>query len=111
MANSATPDLEMGTTHTYSSLLTEEQATNELLVSVEGAPILTVKHQNFTSDARKKNWNKNSVSLELAKGFIESLESTSINLVHRALTILMDFCPDEDIDKNSQHEANVAFDK
>lgn len=102
----------IGNGYVYSSsFLSENEATEELLESLEGLPTAEPNHQRFTPGMRKKFWNKNCVSLGLASGFIEPLESTSINLVHRALSILMDFFPDKDFDESLLNEANLGFQK
>ncbi len=50
-------------------------------------------YQRFTAGMRQRFWNRNCIALGLAGGFIEPLESTSINLVHRALSVFMDYYP------------------
>jgi tryptophan halogenase len=47
----------------------------------------------FTSGKRKRIWNKNCLSLGLASGFLEPLESTSIHLVQSALSKFIGIFP------------------
>jgi tryptophan halogenase len=66
-------------------------------------------YQRFTAGMRKRFWNRNCIALGLAGGFIEPLESTSINLVHRALSIFMDYYPAREVDPRLAAAANRHF--
>lgn len=75
----------MGNGFVYSSqYISHETAQDELLSSIE-APIREPKINRFTTGYRKKQWNKNCISVGLSGGFLEPLESTSIFFIQRNL--------------------------
>jgi tryptophan halogenase len=74
-----------------------------------GAPTASPNYQRFTAGMRKRFWNRNCIALGLAGGFIEPLESTSINLVHRGLSIFMDYYPGREPDPRRAAAANRHF--
>ena len=100
----------IGNGYVYSSTHCSEQDAEDLLArSLEGLPITSANHQRFTAGMRTRFWDRNCIALGLAGGFIEPLESTSINLVHRALSILMDHFPGTACDPRLSRIANRAF--
>jgi tryptophan halogenase len=100
----------VGNGYVYSSdFLTDQAAENQLAALLESESDAEPNRQRFVAGMRKMFWNKNCVSLGLASGFIEPLESTSINLIHRGLAILMDYFPDNSFCPHLQHEANLSF--
>ena len=82
----------------YSSQhISEDEATAKLLADV-GAPAIRAPWRvPFRSGRRLKAWNGNVVSLGLASGFIEPLESTSIHLTMSAIVRLIEQFPNEGI--------------
>ncbi len=89
--------------------LSDDQATSALIAQMPGAPVASPNYQRFTAGMRRRFWNRNCVALGLAGGFIEPLESTSINLVHRGLSVLMDYWPGRVIDARRAAAANRHF--
>jgi len=76
-----------------SDFLSDDAARERLLGSVEGTPLTEPKLIRFTTGRRQRAWEGNCISLSLASGFVEPLESTSIHLVMVALTRLLQVFP------------------
>lgn len=96
-----------GNGYVFSSAHTSEAAAIDYLLDSLGKGVAGEPNVlKFQSGNRRMFWNKNCVALGLAAGFIEPLESTSINLVHRGLSTLMDYFPDMDFDPRLQAIAN-----
>ena len=73
--------------------MSEDEAKAKLLKDVGGQPIREPFLVPFVTGRRLKSWNKNVVSLGLASGFIEPLESTSIHLAITAVVRLVQMFP------------------
>ena len=89
--------------------LSDDAATSALIAQMQGAPAAAPNYQRFQAGMRRRFWNRNCVALGLAGGFIEPLESTSINLVHRGLSVLMDYWPGHPVDERRAAAANRHF--
>ena len=89
--------------------LTDDAATAALVAELPAAPGASPNYQRFTAGMRRRFWKRNCIALGLAGGFIEPLESTSINLVHRALSVFMDYYPGREVDPRRAEAANRHF--
>jgi tryptophan halogenase len=78
----------------YSSrYTTDDEARDEFLSSIEGEIIKQPWPVRFKPGRRERCWEKNCVALGLAGSFIEPLESTTIHLIQRGITHLLQNFP------------------
>ncbi len=86
----------VGNGHVYcSEYMSDSDAVESLNAGIDGTPISAPNFLRFKTGIRKKTWNKNVISLGLAAGFLEPLESTSIHLIQTAVARLMASFPDK----------------
>ncbi|MDG2381251.1 MAG: tryptophan 7-halogenase [Pirellulaceae bacterium] len=84
--------------YVYSSDHTDEDnATRELLDALgnQGAVTEAPRHLRFPVGHRRDFWHGNCISIGLAAGFIEPLESTGIHLAQKGIEMLLRFFPDQ----------------
>ena len=72
---------------------TDEQAREHFLSSIEGEVIKQPWPVRFRPGRRERCWERNCVALGLAGSFIEPLESTTIHLIQRGITHLLQNFP------------------
>ena len=75
--------------------ISDDQAKETLLTCVKGEVLTEPRVISFTTGMRKKSWVKNCLSLGLAQGFIEPLESTAIHLVSKSIAHFIQLFPDK----------------
>jgi len=84
----------VGNGYVYSSAhLSEGAATDALVDALESPPLAEPRHLRFRAGRRRRSWVGNVLSIGLASGFLEPLESTSIYLVQMAITQLVEHFP------------------
>jgi len=76
-----------------SDYMTEDAAARSLLDNLEGKPITEPRPIRFKTGRRLRQWDRNCVSLGLASGFLEPLESTSIHLIQNSIIRLIKMFP------------------
>lgn len=89
-----------------SKYLSDDAATQRLTGNIEGAALNDPKVIKFRPGRRVKQWNRNCVSLGLASGFIEPLESTSIHLIQQGIVRLLRMFPHGEVQQSVVDEFN-----
>jgi hypothetical protein len=92
----------------YSSkYLGDDEAKATLLANVQGEVLRPPRVIKFTPGQRELVWEKNCVAIGLSSGFLEPLESTSIHLIQRSLTRLIQMFPADGVCQSDINEYNT----
>ena len=101
----------VGNGYVYSSAhLADDAATDALLAAVEGTALADPRLLRFRAGRRTRSWDRNVVSIGLASGFLEPLESTSIYLAQGAVQQLIALFPIGAIRDADRDEFNRTVD-
>jgi len=96
-----------GNGHVYCNGFTsDEEAGRVLLAGLDGRALDDPRQLRFTTGRRRKSWIKNCVAVGLSSGFLEPLESTSINIIENSVGWLLEYFPDCDFRPELANEFN-----
>jgi len=92
-----------------SAHLGDAEALEDLMQTVGEKALAEPRFLRFVTGRRKLFWNRNCVTLGLASGFLEPLESTSIHLVMSGMYNLLDHFPDLSFDQSNIDSYNAEL--
>ena len=89
----------------------DAEAMDTLLANLEADPIAQPRQLRFTTGKRKRMWNANVVAIGLSGGFLEPLESTSIDLIQSGISNLVSLFPSDGLSASDVAEYNRLMDR
>jgi len=96
----------MGNGYVYSSAFASDGDAEDRLMGGLDATIGQPRRLSFTAGRRAKMWEGNCVALGLASGFLEPLESTSIQLIQSGIVRFIELFPDRHCDVGLRDQFN-----
>ncbi|MDI7776462.1 tryptophan 7-halogenase [Asticcacaulis sp. EMRT-3] len=97
-----------GNGHVFcSSYIDEQAALDTLLQNLDAPPLKEPRLLRFKTGHRQVYWEKNCVAIGLSTGFLEPLESTSINFIQNSAVRLLELFPSKRIDPYLRDEYNL----
>jgi tryptophan halogenase len=97
----------VGHGYVYASRFCSDADAKSLLMrSIDSAMIDEPRVIPFVTGRRREMWKNNCLSLGLASGFVEPLESTAIHLIARGMDFFLRYFPDQDCDSSLIKEYN-----
>jgi len=101
----------LGNGHVYCDrYISDQDALDDLMENLEGEPIAEPKQLFFKTGKREKLWNRNCVAIGLSGGFLEPLESTSIDLIQSGILNLIALFPEKQCAASDVEEYNRVMD-
>jgi len=89
-----------------SDYISDADALKTLSKGIKGKMVTEPRFIPFLTGKRKKIWHNNCLSLGLASGFIEPLESTAIHLIYKTLIHFITHFPDRDFEPTNSSMFN-----
>lgn len=97
-----------GNGHVYSSRFMDDDAARDILLGkLDATPLKDPMLIRFTTGHRNTFWDKNCICVGLSSGFLEPLESTSINFIQLGIIRLLELFPAKEIDPFLRNEYNA----